>query len=72
MSLMLRVTGADAQECSAGRQLAARHHEAHGGASRLLAATEKGARVRLKRCARFPALTRVCERRSSRRGPPSC
>lgn len=43
MSLMLRVVGADAQSCSTGRQHAARYHEAHRGASRLLAATEKGA-----------------------------
>lgn len=45
MSVMLLVIGADAQNCGAGRQHAARHHEAHRGASRLLTATEKGGGV---------------------------
>lgn len=45
MSVMLRVIGAGAHNCSAGRQHAARHHEAHRGASRLLTATEKGGGV---------------------------
>lgn len=75
MSLMLRVIGADAQNRSAGRQHAARHHEAHRGASRLLAAAEKGggAYACSKRCLRVRPLTRVSERRSSRRDPPpSC
>lgn len=43
--------GADAQRCRAGRRHAARHHEAHRGASRLLAAAEKGARA--SACVKF-------------------
>lgn len=74
MSLVSRLMGADAQKCSTGRQHAARHHEAHRGASRLLTATEKGGGVCacIKCCVCFLVLTRVSERRSSRREPPSC
>lgn len=56
---------ADAQNRSARRQRAARHHEAHGGASRVLAGAVKGggACIKCRACCAFTGvLTPVCER----------
>lgn len=58
---------ADAQNCSARRQRAARHHEAHRGASHVLGGAVKGggayACIKCRACCAFTGvLTPVCER----------